>query len=198
MQWTRIWAVMLAVGLACGGMLEVSLEGEERFYLERLDTLERMQLLDPAKQAELDAEIASFKTTYANAPSDPELRRQALSELSTPMRAATWEWDDLAAEGAAAQAKVLEAKVETYKQDFYGTWIGGDWTLIISPNGNVDWKQEGSGTSKSINAPITRFGQHEFEVGMLGITSTFHIDTPPHDDNGTWKMTLDGVDLVRQ
>jgi hypothetical protein len=187
----------LAAVLGCGA-LEISLDGEERFYRERLETLQSMQLSDAGKQSELDAQIAEFEATYGSLPTADEDRRKALSDLATPMRKAVRDWEPMAEAAAAAKAEAMQGEIEVYKQDFRGTWTAPGRTLVIHENDHVEWESKDGGKSKSVNAPITRFAREEFEIGVFGISTTFRIDTPPHDDGGVWKMTIDGVELTRQ
>jgi len=39
-------------------------------------------------------------------------------------------------------------------------------------------------------------GDH-FVVGIAFLPTTFEVSTPPHQEAGTWKMVVDGVELTR-
>jgi hypothetical protein len=87
------------------------------------------------------------------------------------------------------------------KQNYIGRWQGETVTLNISPNGDVDYKQsiiEGSNTrNRSVTGPIKSFDGDSFNVGVLGINTTFNVQRPPQQDGGGWTMVLDG-ELLRR
>jgi hypothetical protein len=69
--------------------------------------------------------------------------------------------------------------------------------LVIAQDGRVEYqRKEGAGTT-TINAPIQRFEGYNFEVGLGPISTTFVVAAPPHQDGGSWKMTVDGVELTK-
>ncbi|MET4203428.1 hypothetical protein [Bradyrhizobium sp. LA6.12] len=55
----------------------------------------------------------------------------------------------------------------------------------------------GATTTPSINAPLRRFEGDHFVVGIAFLLTTFEVSTPPHQEAGTWKMVVDGVELTR-
>jgi len=55
----------------------------------------------------------------------------------------------------------------------------------------------GANTTPSINAPLRRFEGDRFVVGIAFLSTTFEVSTPPHQEAGTWKMVVDGVELTR-
>lgn len=75
--------------------------------------------------------------------------------------------------------------------------FGSPIELTITPDGSVDYKRLEGGIKRSVTAPIRAFRRDGFEVGALGLNTTFRIDRPPHEENGVWKMTIDGVELTR-
>lgn len=86
-------------------------------------------------------------------------------------------------------------------QHYIGFWQGPTIRLSISPNGEVDYKQtivEGTNTrNRSVTGPVSSFGGNSFNVGVLGMNTTFNVETPPHQNGDGWTMTLDGEQLRR-
>jgi hypothetical protein len=78
--------------------------------------------------------------------------------------------------------------------DYVGTWTNGGVTLIIQPTGTVNYSSEGGTTSTSYDGPVSDWSNQRMDFLIGGAT----IDVAPHDDGGTWKMTVDGVELTRQ
>lgn len=56
-------------------------------------------------------------------------------------------------------------------------------------NGNV---------TTSVNGPLKEFVGDDFVVGVLFMTTTFNVSSPPAEIDGVWKMTVDGVELIRR
>ena len=84
------------------------------------------------------------------------------------------------------------------RADYAGLWRAADTTLLITPAGRVEYVvRRGNGFSKSIKAPLQRFDGDNFVAGLGPIGTTFVVTKPPHRDEGVWKMTVDGVELVR-
>jgi hypothetical protein len=84
------------------------------------------------------------------------------------------------------------------KAAYAGEWDAPTMTLRITPGGGVAYKRvEGHG-STSINAPLKAFVGHDFIVGVGPVNTTFKVSVPPHQDQGQWKMTVDGVELARK
>jgi hypothetical protein len=83
------------------------------------------------------------------------------------------------------------------KTTYVGDWRGPGMSLSISQNGQVEYKRRTSGGNNSISAPIQRFEGNNFVVGVGFFNTTFVVTKPPHIDDGKWKMTVDGVELVR-
>ena len=83
------------------------------------------------------------------------------------------------------------------KESYAGTWVSNNVMLEITKEGKVNYKKEEGGTKTSINAPIQQFVGNNFEVGILGINTTFVVNQIPHQDAGAWKMTVDNVELTK-
>jgi hypothetical protein len=83
------------------------------------------------------------------------------------------------------------------KQEYAGEWRGKDMVLAITTDGSVSYKRRKDGNSTSINAPLQRFDGASFWVGIGILSTKFVVSVPPHQDGNVWKMTVDGVELVR-
>jgi hypothetical protein len=78
---------------------------------------------------------------------------------------------------------------------FAGEWIGDKGTVIrIRPDGSGDFK----GSRTTVTGGKVRVEQDRLSIGLLGFSKSWHIDTPPHLEDGTWRMKLDGERFVRK
>lgn len=84
------------------------------------------------------------------------------------------------------------------KKDYIGLWTSPEIMLNISENGQVEYEKHTGSMKTSVNGPIQEFKGKDFTVGAFGINTTFKVSRPPHEENGTWKMTVDGQELTRQ
>ncbi|MCD6066779.1 MAG: hypothetical protein K0S33_1605 [Bacteroidetes bacterium] len=85
------------------------------------------------------------------------------------------------------------------KENYVGMWTSETMTLNIDENGKVEYKRQVTDvSSKSVNGPIQKFDGDNFVVGALGIETTFVVSKPPHEEEGTIKMTVDGIELTKQ
>ena len=80
---------------------------------------------------------------------------------------------------------------------YVGDWKAANMRLLITADGHVAYERREGNTSKSINAPIKSFEGDNFVVGVGPFTTTFVVSSPPRLDGSVWKMTVDGVELVR-
>jgi hypothetical protein len=83
------------------------------------------------------------------------------------------------------------------KSAYVGRWEGPGMALSISADGHVDYKRVKGATSSSISAPLQGFHGDSFDVGLGPMSTTFKVTSPPHQDGGATKMTVDGVELVK-
>ena len=85
------------------------------------------------------------------------------------------------------------------KSSYVGEWQSSTMGLLITQDGHVAYKRlVGPNSSKSVSGPLQAFDGNNFIVGVGPIKTTFVVSAPPHEDRGTWKMTVDGVELTRQ
>ena len=80
---------------------------------------------------------------------------------------------------------------------YIGDWRAENMRLAISPDGMVRYERKEGQKSSSVNAPIKKFEGDNFIVGVGPFTTTFVVSKPPRNVDGAWKMTVDGVELVR-
>jgi len=59
-------------------------------------------------------------------------------------------------------------------------------------------RQHGASSSKSLSAPIKAFKGDDFVVGVGPMETTFKVSAVPLRDGGSWKMSVDGEELVRR
>jgi hypothetical protein len=83
------------------------------------------------------------------------------------------------------------------KATYVGEWHSPTISLLITQNGNVVYNRVEGNESISIDAPLKGFIGNDFEVGISLITTVFVVSVVPHQENGLWKMTVDGNELTR-
>jgi hypothetical protein len=83
------------------------------------------------------------------------------------------------------------------KSAYAGEWRAEKVWLLITKEGHVQYERQDGNKKISINAPIKEFDGNNFSVGMGMFSTTFVVSKPPHQDRGVWKMTVDGVELVK-
>jgi len=83
------------------------------------------------------------------------------------------------------------------KAAYVGQWEGLGMSLLITQDGSVAYKRIKGGVNTSINAPLKKFEGDNFVVGIGMWTTTFVVSKPPREEGGRWRMTVDGVELVR-
>jgi hypothetical protein len=83
------------------------------------------------------------------------------------------------------------------KAAYVGEWHAPTMTLQLTKDGAVHYKRTQGSTTTSIDAPLRRFEGDNFVVGIPFLSTTFEVSKPPHQEAGTWKMVVDGVELTR-
>lgn len=88
------------------------------------------------------------------------------------------------------------------KAAYVGEWHAPAMDVELTKDGIVHYKRVTEGTkigevTTTINAPLRRFEGDNFVVGIPFLSTTFEVATPPHQETGTWKMVVDGVELTR-
>jgi len=70
-------------------------------------------------------------------------------------------------------------------------------SLLITQDGSVKYERLESGVSKSVSGPLQGFNGNNFDVGFGPLSTTFVVASPPHQDGESTKMTVDGVELIK-
>lgn len=83
------------------------------------------------------------------------------------------------------------------KSAYVGEWQEKTMYLLITQDGSVRYKRLKGGATTSVDGPLKGFAGDNFEVGIGPMATTFVVGKPPYRDGEKWKMTVDGVDLVR-
>lgn len=84
------------------------------------------------------------------------------------------------------------------KAAYAGDWRAANMRLVIGTNGHISYERREGASSKKIDAPIQRFEGDNFVVGVGPLSTTFVVSRPPWRDEALWKMTVDGVELIRR
>lgn len=83
------------------------------------------------------------------------------------------------------------------KGSYAGYWRAHDMALLITAGGNVQYTRREGGRRTKVNAPLKKFEGDNFVIGFGPMETTFAVTEPPHNEQGRWHMTVDGVDLIR-
>jgi hypothetical protein len=81
------------------------------------------------------------------------------------------------------------------KSAYVGEWQSPQMAIHITQDGSVAYKRLKAGLTTSINAPLKGFVGNNFTVGVGPMETTFEVSSTPHQADGVWKMTIDGVEL---
>jgi hypothetical protein len=92
-----------------------------------------------------------------------------------------------------ACAKPLPADRAPYA----GVWRGGPMVLVILADGRVAYRRKEGNRSTSVNAPLKEFKGDNFVVGVGVFSTEFAVSSAPHENDGVWQMTVDGVEVTR-
>ena len=83
------------------------------------------------------------------------------------------------------------------KVAYVGEWQSASMALVITQDGKVVYKRVKGSSTTSVNGPIQKFEGNNFVVGIPYLTTTFEVSKPPFQQDGRWKMVVDGVELTR-
>lgn len=87
--------------------------------------------------------------------------------------------------------------VPTDKQAYVGEWQSQGMAVNIAADGKVIVVKEGANGRTKVEAPLQGFTGNDFTIGLGPMKTTYKVSVPPHQDNGEWKMTVDGKELTR-
>lgn len=83
------------------------------------------------------------------------------------------------------------------KMAYVGEWRAEGMSLLITRDGSVVYHRLRKGAKTSMDAPLKGFQGDDFEVGVGPMSTVFKVSAPPHEVEGRWLMTVDGVELSR-
>ena len=83
------------------------------------------------------------------------------------------------------------------KLDYAGEWKSPEMYLLILEDGTLNYIRFKGGIKTTITGSITEFQGDNFLGGVAFITTTFVVSKPPYNENGVWKMVVDGVELTK-
>jgi len=83
------------------------------------------------------------------------------------------------------------------RMSYVGDWQAQNMSLSITAAGQVRYLRVNGGSRTSVDAPLKAFEGDDFIVGVGPLTTRFVVSKPPHQEGNVWKMTVDGVELVR-
>jgi hypothetical protein len=83
------------------------------------------------------------------------------------------------------------------KSSYVGEWGSKEMYLLILSDGSVAYQRLQNGGTTSITASLKEFVGDDFIVGFAFFTTTFDVTEPPHQVDGKWVMTVDGVKLIK-
>jgi hypothetical protein len=88
--------------------------------------------------------------------------------------------------------------VPAAKSAYVGEWQRPEMYLLITQDGSVKYKRLKSGGETSVEGPLQEFDGDDFSVGIGSMSTRFDVSVPPHQlKDGSWKMTVDGLELTR-
>ena len=83
------------------------------------------------------------------------------------------------------------------KMNYVGEWKSKEMYLLILADGSVKYERLKGGGTTTVTGPLKEFKGDNFVVGVSFIKTTFVVSKPPYQEDGRWKMVVDGVELVR-
>ena len=88
--------------------------------------------------------------------------------------------------------------------EYVGQWKNETSSLKIDKSGQVKYVEHLEAEEKiesqkiktsavsDIKAPITQFNQHQFKIGQGALSKQFKIDRAPFQQNGKWRVIING------
>ena len=83
------------------------------------------------------------------------------------------------------------------KADYAGSWQGSGVMLQIAADGRVEYQRVEGSQTRSVSGPIKEFQGDSFSVGIGALSTLFEVSSKPSESQGTWRMTVDGIQLTR-
>jgi hypothetical protein len=83
------------------------------------------------------------------------------------------------------------------KLAYVGTWQGKDMQLTLNQDGTIKYKRDRPNKKLDLSVDLQGFDGDNFYAGFGIVNSTFVVSKPPQRVGNVWKMTVDGVELIR-
>ena len=83
------------------------------------------------------------------------------------------------------------------KSEYAGTWEGQGVRLQVTRDANVSYDRKKGAGNEHTEGPIAGWVGDDFVVGVMTQKTTFKVDTPPHEEAGTWTMVVNGDTIYR-
>lgn len=93
---------------------------------------------------------------------------------------------------AACDAKPVPAD----KAEYAGTWEGGGMHLSVTAEGRATFSKDNGAVKFS--GPITQWFEEDFVVGVMVMRRKIDVTAPPHQVDGRWRMSVEGIELTRR
>ena len=84
------------------------------------------------------------------------------------------------------------------KREYVGHWQGEGVLLVIQANGHADYARARDRRRTSLEGPAHSFTTQGFKIGIGPLSASFRVQSPPRQRDGSWRMTVDGVELTRR
>ena len=87
------------------------------------------------------------------------------------------------------------------KIHYAGSWLSADSSvsLVISPEGHLEYHNQQQGKSTSLSAPIKSFETDRFKAGVRPFSTEFKVNqVPTQDAQGNWFMVVNGYILAKR
>ena len=81
---------------------------------------------------------------------------------------------------------------------YVGEWGSPAMSLLITRDGSVKYKRIHGGVTTSVSGPLQKFEGDDFHVGIAFFSTRFAVSKAPVQENGAWKMVVDGETLTRR
>jgi hypothetical protein len=81
---------------------------------------------------------------------------------------------------------------------YVGDWNSPTMSLRISQDGRVEYKRVKGNVTSSVSGPLQKFEGDDFHVGLAMLSTRFVVTKAPVQENGAWRMVVDGEPLTRR
>ena len=81
---------------------------------------------------------------------------------------------------------------------YVGEWGSPAMSLLITRDGSVKYRRIQGGATTSVSGPLQKFEGDDFHVGIAMMSTRFVVSKAPVQENGIWKMVVDGEQLTRR